>query len=599
VVDHFQDGILWLTLGSQADLTRSLLSLLAAFGLDLGTVASLDEAERRLMEQLSGKRCLVVVDEVTESGQLKRIPRGGPECRLLITTRSRDIAVEAGAVLVELGSVASADATMILTRGLPAAPLDAGRVATLTDRLGGLPLALDLANKALRKRVELGDAPTAALDALVRRLDEEGLTAIDAALSGDESNSVFYTLTLAADQLSAMDRTRLPGLAALPPGQDLDIEDIARAGDCSVAEAEPMVRRLAQASLVQFEATSRRARIHPVVHAFLRSLAARQRRVEATRVAASHPGRRKIAISYRRTDTSAFAGRIYDRLSQHLGYDQVFFDIDTIEPGRDFREVIQRQVAEADVLVAVIGPRWLTEEDSKGARRLHDPADFIHLEIAGALAHNVRVIPVLVGGARMPSVDELPPDLVGLAHRNAFEISQARFEYDLDQLVAAIDRLMGPRPPASATTDALASDSAPTLATPTASRSVGRLAALVAAAAVILSIGAGGAYYFLTTRTASTTAPAASKEAQRLFDRAEASLYGRGVTQNYGEAVGLYRRSADMGYAPAENALGRLYENGQGVTKDTATALQWYRRAAKQGHPDARAALNRLGGQLK
>src|SRR5207247_2365741 len=105
---------------------------------------------------------------------------------------------------------------------------------------------------------------------------------------------------------------------------------------------------------------------------------------------------------YRREDASGHAGRLYDVLAAAFGADQVFIDVDTIEPGVDFVERIETSVASVDALVAVIGRDWLTAADAEGRRRLDNPEDFVRLEIASALSRNIRVIPVLVEGARMP-----------------------------------------------------------------------------------------------------------------------------------------------------------------------------------------------------
>ena len=113
-------------------------------------------------------------------------------------------------------------------------------------------------------------------------------------------------------------------------------------------------------------------------------------------------GSSRIFISYRREETAFPAGWLYDRLNDRFGEAQVFKDVDSITLGDDFVEVITRAVGSCDVLLAVIGGRWSTMTDETGKRRLDDPDDFVRLEIEAALARNVRVIPVLVDGARMP-----------------------------------------------------------------------------------------------------------------------------------------------------------------------------------------------------
>src|SRR5574337_1156833 len=108
-----------------------------------------------------------------------------------------------------------------------------------------------------------------------------------------------------------------------------------------------------------------------------------------------------VFISYRREDSGGYAGRIYDRLTSRLGRENVFFDVDTIPPGRDFVEVLSERVAKCDALLAVIGKHWVVSADSNNRRRLDDPNDFVRIEIEAALNRNVPVIPVLVDGAAM------------------------------------------------------------------------------------------------------------------------------------------------------------------------------------------------------
>jgi hypothetical protein len=150
------------------------------------------------------------------------------------------------------------------------------------------------------------------------------------------------------------------------------------------------------------------------------------------------PGR--IFVSYRRDDTAYPAGWLYERLTEHFGKDQVFKDIDSIPLGDDFAERITSAVESCDVLLALIGDRWLTVVGEDGRRRLDDPGDFVRLEIGAALTRNVRVIPILLGGARIPGTEELPASLAKLAGRQAFELSSSRFDLDAQQLLRKLDR---------------------------------------------------------------------------------------------------------------------------------------------------------------
>ena len=155
--------------------------------------------------------------------------------------------------------------------------------------------------------------------------------------------------------------------------------------------------------------------------------------------AAPVPGR--VFISYRREETAYPAGWLYDRLANRYS-GQVFKDVDSIQLGDDFVEVITRAVGSCDVLLALIGDQWLTITDEAGRRRLDDPDDFVRLEIEAALTRDVRVIPILVEGATLPRADELPPSLAGLVRRQALELSPARFDFDTSRLVKVLDKTL-------------------------------------------------------------------------------------------------------------------------------------------------------------
>lgn len=148
----------------------------------------------------------------------------------------------------------------------------------------------------------------------------------------------------------------------------------------------------------------------------------------------------KIFISYRRDDSSGHAGRLFDHMADHFGNEHIFMDVDTIQPGEDFRRAIENAVGSCDVVLVMIGRQWLTITDAQGRRRLEDPSDFVRAEVASALINpKVRVIPVLIQGARMPGASDLPDDLRELAYRNATELSDNRFQFDADRLIAVIE----------------------------------------------------------------------------------------------------------------------------------------------------------------
>lgn len=168
----------------------------------------------------------------------------------------------------------------------------------------------------------------------------------------------------------------------------------------------------------------------------------------------------RIFLSYRREETAYPAGWLFDRLADQLSSYEIFKDVDSIEPGDDFVAKITNAVESCEVLLALIGDRWLTITDEHGSRRLDNPDDFVRLEVEAALQRRIRVIPVLVDGARMPEPDELPPALAGLGRRQALELSPNRFAADTNRLLKVLRStlaLEGPpltTPGAEAPTDA-------------------------------------------------------------------------------------------------------------------------------------------------
>jgi uncharacterized RDD family membrane protein YckC len=158
----------------------------------------------------------------------------------------------------------------------------------------------------------------------------------------------------------------------------------------------------------------------------------------------------RIFINYRRGDSQVYANSLYDWLAEHYGDEQVFKDVDTIEPGLPWEDAIERAVASADVMLVVIGPHWLV--DQSGRRRLEDPRDYVHMEIAKALERKIRVIPILVSGAQPPEAEELPDRLTALTDRQAFELSDSRMRADRTELLRRLDRVLAvgkaaPAPP--------------------------------------------------------------------------------------------------------------------------------------------------------
>jgi hypothetical protein len=318
-----------------------------------------------------------------------------------------------------------------------------------------------------------------------------------------------------------------------------------------------------------------------------------------------------VFICYRREETAFAARAIHDRVVQRLERDNVFLDVDNIDLGVDWFNVLTDRVGACDALVAVIGRNWVSSADKDSLRRLDDPDDFVRIEIEAALQRNVRVIPVLVDGAAMPKASELPESLKGLARRQGTVVSHAGFEADVEKLTHALASILeARRSREAAELEAAhrADEERQTGEAAEADRIVreerGRAEATEAArveakkahkaeeerkkrAAAETAIETGNNYVRVGDYAqAITWFRKAADQGDALAQRLIGYLYeegGHGVQQDYAQAMAWHRKAADQGDATSQNWLGLLYSNGQGTRQDYAQAMVWLRKAADQG----------------
>lgn len=144
-------------------------------------------------------------------------------------------------------------------------------------------------------------------------------------------------------------------------------------------------------------------------------------------------------ISYRRSDTGGRAGRLHDSLADRFGDRNVFHDLSGLAPGAAFDHQIGQRIAACDVVLVLIGSRWLDETGPDGVRRLDRTDDYVRHEIREALAHGKRIVPVLVEDARLPGVAELPDDIAPLVRRQAFGLRDASWRQDVHELARGLE----------------------------------------------------------------------------------------------------------------------------------------------------------------
>lgn len=150
-----------------------------------------------------------------------------------------------------------------------------------------------------------------------------------------------------------------------------------------------------------------------------------------------------IFISYRRDDSRHAAGRLGDDLATAFGPARIFRDVESIDPGVDFEVALEQALKGCAVMLVVIGPRWLNITGKDGQRRLDQPGDWIRIEVARALARQVRLIPVLLEDTPLPEAELLPEDLRALVRRQSLPLSDARWRGDLQRLIETLERIPG------------------------------------------------------------------------------------------------------------------------------------------------------------
>lgn len=143
----------------------------------------------------------------------------------------------------------------------------------------------------------------------------------------------------------------------------------------------------------------------------------------------------KIFISYRRDDSQHVTARIYDRMEQAFGAENVFWDVQTIPPAVDFRRYIQDKMADCDIVLVIIGKDWLRILKERESDRV----DYVRAEIEVALKSDKTIIPVLLEGVTPIGRDDLPPRIAKFAFINTAKVdNDPDFNIDVQKLIDLI-----------------------------------------------------------------------------------------------------------------------------------------------------------------
>jgi TIR domain len=294
----------------------------------------------------------------------------------------------------------------------------------------------------------------------------------------------------------------------------------------------------------------------------------------------------QIFISYRRDDAAGYARAINDELVRCFGAERVFIDVDDINAGQPFSEIIQRSVGDSAVLLALIGKRWRGERDG-AVPRLFEAGDFVRQEVAAGLAKGLRVIPVLLDGVAMPDPAHLPPDLGALAGRNALELDNTRFAADIERLVREVRSALGEA-----------------AAPPAAARARSRAGWWIAAAVGVAALVVGALWQSRPSPTppaAATPAPVAAASAHLAAARAQVDGEWRAdVTYDWDNAR-FSERFSFSGKADALHGTASFLGVARGVLEgrvDAAGVSFVTRTSETSGGDGSAAVVHRYRGRL-
>jgi hypothetical protein len=149
-------------------------------------------------------------------------------------------------------------------------------------------------------------------------------------------------------------------------------------------------------------------------------------------------------MSYRRSDSAAIVGHIYERLTARYKAESVFRDINKMPLGKNFYDHIKEELAGCDVVLVVVGPQWLAI-DAQGRSRIQQSDDPVRLEIEAALQSGATVIPVMVEDATLPKATDLPESLKTFPALVGTRINVEDFDAHIERLVQSIDVILAQR----------------------------------------------------------------------------------------------------------------------------------------------------------
>ena len=298
VLNAFDDGILWATLGESPNLQHELTKLYAALTGERPAFVDVDDAAIQLAARLDDKNCLIVIDDAWDPNHVKPFLRGGRQCARLITTRRLPVVTEVGARRIYVNQMSEDQSVRMLTAALREPPAQLAPFQAMARRLGEWPLLLKLAASQLRERMERGDSPGGALVYVSRALDKRGVVAFDRANASERNDAVAKTVAVSLELLRPEDRARCAELSIFPEDKMIPLSALRALWGMDDFDAEELVQQLDGAAMIDFDLKTGCIRIHDVLQSYLHAQLDDPRAVHRRLVTTGWPDHHALPDAY-------------------------------------------------------------------------------------------------------------------------------------------------------------------------------------------------------------------------------------------------------------------------------------------------------------
>ncbi len=275
IVENFDDGILWVTLGQTPDVPGKLLTAYAALTGERPGFAGPEDAAFQLAQKLAQRTCLLVIDDVWDAAHLRPFLQGGKSSARLFTTRDANIA--SVAIPVNVDEMRREEAVALLSQGVPG--LDTGPARDLAQRLGEWPLALELAAAMMRERVRLSESAGHAAARLLAIIERKGVRALEDPTAERRHRTISDVLEVSLELLGDAGRRRLAELSIFPEDVAIPLAAAASVWELDEFDAEDLAQRLARLSLLRLDLERGVLRLHDVMRSWLASNLAAAREI--------------------------------------------------------------------------------------------------------------------------------------------------------------------------------------------------------------------------------------------------------------------------------------------------------------------------------